>query len=249
MVILKSPKEIEVMRRANLMVAEVLEELKGQIAPGVSTGYLDEVAESYVKKKGVKAAFKGYGGFPASLCTSVNDEVVHGIPSKKRLLKAGDIVGIDFGVCLDGYFGDAAITVAVGQVSEEALTLLRVTEESLYKAIDQAKVGNRLSDISSAVQSHVESYGFTPVRDFVGHGIGKSLHEPPQVPNFGTPDKGIRLRAGMVLAIEPMINAGGHGVNVKSDGWTAVTNDGSLSAHFEHSVAITEDGPFILSMI
>ncbi|MDH3976388.1 MAG: type I methionyl aminopeptidase [Deltaproteobacteria bacterium] len=249
MVLLKSAKEIEIMRKANLIVAEVLNTLKETVKPGVSTGDLDKVAEEYVKKKGVKAAFKGYNGYPASICASVNEEVVHGIPSPKRILEEGDIVGIDFGVCLDGYFGDAAITIAVGNISTEAEALMKVTEESLYKAIEMAKVGNRLSDISYAVQSHVEAQGYSVVREFVGHGIGKSLHEQPQVPNFGQPKRGIRLKAGMVLAIEPMINQGKCGVRVKSDGWTAVTDDGLLSSHYEHSVAITKNGPYILSKI
>lgn len=249
MIILKSPREIEIMRKANVMVAEFLLELKEMISPGITTGDIDLAAEEYVKKKGVSAAFKGYGGYPSSVCTSVNDEVVHGIPSSKRVLNEGDIIGIDFGVCFDGYFGDAAITVPVGKVGKERKSLLRVTEESLYKAIDQAQVGNRLSDVSHAVQKHVEAAGFSPVRDFVGHGIGRSLHEPPQIPNFGQPGSGIRLKAGMVLAIEPMINAGSCGVKVMSDGWTAITEDGMMSSHFEHSVAITDNGPYILSRI
>ena len=249
MVTLKSPREIEIMRKANVMVAEFLLELKELISPGITTGDIDKAAEDFVKKKGVIAAFKGYGGYPSSVCTSINDEVVHGIPSHKRVLKEGDIIGVDFGVCCEGYFGDSAITVPVGRISEETMSLLKVTEESLYKAIDKARVGNRISDISHAVQKHVEAAGYSPVRDFVGHGIGKSLHEPPQVANFGQPGSGVRLKAGMVLAIEPMINAGSCGVKVMSDGWTAVTDDGMMSSHFEHSVAITDDGPYILSRI
>ena len=249
MVLLKSRDEIEILRRANLMVAEALIEVREMVRPGLTTGEIDEALESYVRKKKVKAAFKGYNGYPASVCTSVNDEVVHGLPSRARTLKEGDIIGIDFGVCLEGYFGDAAITVAVGKASAEAELLMQATEEALNLAIEKARVGNRLSDISHAVQSRVEKNGFTPVRDFVGHGIGKRLHEEPQVPNYGLPNRGIRLKAGMVLAIEPMINAGGSGVTVKPDGWTAVTQDGSLSAHYEHSVAITEDGPYVLSRI
>ena len=219
------------------------------VCPGITTADLDLAAESIVKKKGVRAAFKGYGGFPASVCISINDEVVHGIPSPKRVLKDGDIVGIDFGVCLESYYGDSAITVGVGILSEDAERLMETTRESLDAAIAKAKVGNRLSDISHAVESYVETRGYSPVKNFVGHGIGKSLHESPQIPNFGSPGRGIRLKAGMVLAIEPMINAGSSDVVVKSDGWTAVTKDGSLSAHFEHSVAITDDGPYILSKI
>lgn len=249
MVLLKSVREIEIMRRANVMVAEVLNILKETVCPGVSTGDLNDIAEDYVKKKGVKAAFKGYNGYPASICASVNEEVVHGIPSPKRILKEGDIVGIDFGVCLEGYFGDAAITIAVGKISEEAGALMKATEESLYKAIEMARVGNRLSDISHAVESHVLAKGYSAVREFVGHGIGKSLHEQPQVPNFGPPKRGIRLKEGMVLAIEPMINQGKCGVKIKSDGWTAVTEDGLLSSHYEHSVAIMDKGPYILSKV
>lgn len=249
MVIIKSPREIEIMRRANVIVAETLEEIKEMVCPGITTADLDLAAESIVKKKGVRAAFKGYGGFPASVCISINDEVVHGIPSPKRVLKDGDIVGIDFGVCLESYYGDSAITVGVGILSEDAERLMETTRESLDAAIAKAKVGNRLSDISHAVESYVETRGYSPVKNFVGHGIGKSLHESPQIPNFGSPGRGIRLKAGMVLAIEPMINAGSSDVVVKSDGWTAVTKDGSLSAHFEHSVAITDDGPYILSKI
>ena len=249
MVILKSQHEIEIMRKANLIVAEVLQELKSLVTPGISTKEIDRFAEDYVKKKGVKAAFKGYNGFPSSVCASVNNVVVHGIPSAKKVLKDGDIIGVDFGVCCEGYFGDAAITMPVGDIDPEAERLMRVTEESLYEAIDKARIGNRLSDISNAVQVHVEKEGFSAVREFVGHGIGKSLHEQPQVPNFGPPGKGVMLEEGMVLAIEPMINAGACGVKIETDGWTAVTKDGSLSAHFEHSVAVTKDGPYILSRL
>lgn len=249
MVILKSQHEIEIMRKANLIVAEVLQELRLLVTPGISTKDIDRFAEGYVKKKGVKAAFKGYNGFPSSVCASVNNVVVHGIPSAKKVLKDGDIIGVDFGVCCEGYFGDAAITIPVGDIDPEAERLMRVTEESLYKAIDKARIGNRLSDISNAVQVHVEKEGFSAVREFVGHGIGKSLHEQPQVPNFGPPGKGVMLEEGMVLAIEPMINAGACGVKIETDGWTAVTRDGSLSAHFEHSVAVTKDGPYILSRL
>jgi methionyl aminopeptidase len=249
MVSLKTREEIEIMRRANLIVAEVLQDLKSVIRPGITTARLDERAEEMIRGRGAAPAFKGYGGFPASICVSVNDEVVHGIPSRKRVLEEGDIVGIDCGTCLEGYFGDAAVTLAVGDVSDDAARLMKETKASLDAAIDKVRVGNRLSDISNAVQSHVEARGYSVVRNFVGHGIGKSLHEEPQIPNFGPPGRGIRLKAGMVFAIEPMINIGRYGVKVLDDGWTAVTDDGSLSAHFEHSVAVTENGPYILSQI
>jgi methionyl aminopeptidase len=247
-IILKSPQEIEKMRRSNLIVAEILEAIKPAAQPGVTTRDLDNLAMELLAKTQARAAFKGYSGYPAALCTSVNEEVVHGIPSS-RALKEGDIVSLDFGVIFDDYYGDAAITLPIGQVSAEAEELLRVTEEALYQAIERARPGNRLQDISAAIQSHVEAYGFSVVRDFVGHGIGRHLHEKPQVPNFGIPGRGVRLQAGMTLAIEPMINAGGYAVEILEDGWTAVTKDRSLSAHFEHSVAVTENGPYILSQI
>jgi len=234
------------MRRANLTVAQVLSVLKANVAPGATTLDLERIAESEIEKAGVKPAFKGYRGYPWCLCTSVNNEVVHGMPSK-RVLNEGDIVSIDFGVLVDGFYGDSAITVPVGAVSNDAARLVQVTEESLNRAIEAAVEGNRLTDISSAVQRYVESHGFSVVREFVGHGIGRSLHEAPQVPNFGIPGRGTRLKAGMVLAIEPMINMGAPEVKILDDGWTAVTADGSLSAHFEHTVAITEDGPYVLS--
>ncbi|MBE9503354.1 MAG: type I methionyl aminopeptidase [Proteobacteria bacterium] len=249
MVQLKSHAEIEIMRRANIIVAEVLQKISEHIQPGVTTAELDERAEQIIRKKGGVPAFKGYGGFPATLCTSINEVVVHGIPSKDKVLKGGDIIGVDCGVCLEGFFGDSAVTFAVGKISEDAARLMKVTDEALQKAIEKAKVGNRLSDISHAVQSHVEQQGYSVVRSFVGHGIGKNLHENPQIPNFGPPGKGIRLKAGMVFAIEPMINSGGSDVVVLSDGWTAKTSDDSLSAHFEHSVAITDSGPYVLSQI
>jgi methionyl aminopeptidase len=245
-IILKSPLEIERMRRSNRVVAEILQEVKAAVQPGVKTRDLDELAEALLKKHQARSAFKGYNGYPAVLCTSVNEEVVHGIPSD-RVLRDGDILSLDFGTVLDDYYGDAAITVPVGTISEEARRLLRVTEEALYKAIEQARPGNHVGDISAAVQRHVESQGFSAVRDFVGHGIGKFMHEKPQVPNFGIPGRGVRLKVGMTLAIEPMINAGDYEVVVLDDGWTAVTRDRSLSAHFEHSVAVTENGPMILS--
>jgi methionyl aminopeptidase len=247
-IILKSPREIEKMRRSNRIVAEILQEVKAVVKPGVKTRGLDELAEALLKKHRARSAFKGYNGYPAVLCTSVNEEVVHGIPSD-RVLQEGDILSLDFGAVCDEYYGDAAITVPVGAISEEARRLLQVTEDSLYRAIEQARPGKHVGDISAAVQRHVESQGFSAVRDFVGHGIGKFMHERPQVPNFGSPGRGVRLKAGMTLAIEPMINAGGYEVVILDDGWTAVTRDRSLSAHFEHSVAVTENGPIILSQL
>ncbi|MCJ7494418.1 MAG: type I methionyl aminopeptidase [Deltaproteobacteria bacterium] len=247
-IILKSPQEIEKMRRSNQIVAEILAEMKTSARPGVTTRELDELAEALLAKLKAHSAFKGYNGYPAALCTSVNEEVVHGIPSN-RVLKEGDILSLDFGAIYDGFYGDAAITLPIGSISTEAEQLLRVTEEALYLAIDQARPENRLMDISAAIQRHVESHGFSVVRDFVGHGIGKHLHEKPQVPNFGIPGRGVRLKPGMTLASEPMINAGGCEVMIREDGWTAVTKDGSLSAHFEHSVAVTENGPAILSKL
>ena len=235
------------MREAGRLVGEVLTELAARVAPGVTTADLDELAEKRIRKAGATPAFKGYHGYPATICASINDEVIHGIPSGRRLLNEGDVVSIDVGASLDGYFGDSAITLAVGQVSEEAATLLRVTDESLYKAIDAVKPGGRISDIGHAVQKHVEAYGFSVVREFVGHGIGQKMHEEPQVPNYGEPGRGPRLTEGMVLAIEPMVNAGKAAVKVLSDGWTAITRDRSLSAHFEHTVAVTADGPWILT--
>lgn len=248
MIILKSPLEIEKMKVPCRMVAEVLELLKEFVKPGLTTRRLNEIAENEAKKRGAKPAFKGYSGYPHSLCCSVNEQVVHGMPCNREL-EQGDILSLDFGVLYDGYYGDAAVTLPVGEISDIALKLIKVTEESLYEAIKAADPSNRLSDISYAVQSHVEAQGFSVVRDFVGHGIGKSLHESPQVPNFGLPGKGIKLKPGMVLAIEPMINEKGPDVKVLSDGWTAVTCDGGLSAHFEHTVAITGHGAEILTRI
>jgi methionyl aminopeptidase len=249
MVILKLPDEIEKLRTGNLIVAEILEELRDKVRPGVTTRELDDLCELLSRKRRVKPAFKGYRGYPFALCASVNNEVVHGMPSDRPLI-SGDIVSLDFGVNYKGYFGDAAITVPVGSVSAEVERLLKVTEASLYDAIRQADAGNRLGDISVAVQDRVESAGFSVVRDFVGHGIGRSLHEDPQIPNYGgVQGRGIELRPGMVLAIEPMVNEGSYHVKVLSDGWTVITEDGKLSAHFEHSVAITEHGPDILSRI
>ena len=235
------------MREAGRLVGEVLTELASKVAPGISTAELDELAEKRIAKAGAVAAFKGYHGYPATICASINDEVIHGIPSGRRVLAEGDIISLDVGASIDGYYGDSAITLAVGRVSEEAATLLRVTEESLFKAIEQARPGHRLSDISHAVQHHVEAHGFSIVREFVGHGIGQRMHEEPQVPNYGEPGHGPRLAEGMVLAIEPMVNAGRAAVKVLADGWTAVTKDKSLSAHFEHTVAVTAGDPWILT--
>lgn len=236
------------MRTACQIVAEILAILRQEVRPGQTTMALNERAEAEAKKKKAKPAFKGYSGYPYSLCCSVNDQVVHGMPSRDEL-REGDILSLDFGVLFDGFFGDAAITVPVGNVSDSAQTLMRVTEESLEQAIRVATTDHRLSDISHAVQSYVEACGFSVVRDFVGHGIGRQLHESPQVPNYGKPGRGIQLKPGLVLAIEPMINEKGHNVRVLEDGWTAVTCDGGLSAHFEHTVAITEHGPEILTFL
>jgi methionyl aminopeptidase len=248
MVILKSREEIEKMRDSNLIVAEILQELKALIKPGISTIELDRFAEEQALKKGARPAFKRYRGYAHSLCTSVNNIVVHGIPSERKLM-SGDILSLDFGIYYQGYYGDAALTVPVNGVSETALRLMRVTEESLYRGIEQAVVGNRLGDISAAVQGCVEVAGFSVVRDFVGHGIGENLHEDPQIPNYGIKGKGIELKPGMVFAVEPMVNEGTYSVKILKDGWTVETADGKLSAHFEHTVAITEDGPRILSRI
>jgi methionyl aminopeptidase len=248
MVILKLPDEIEKLRTSNLIVAEILRELQERVRPGVTTRELDELSEQLSRKRRVRPAFKGYRGYPFALCVSLNSEVVHGMPSERPLV-TGDILSLDFGVNYKGYFGDAAITVPVGSVSAEAQNLMTVTEASLYDAIDQARAGNRLGDVSAAVQERVESAGFSVVRDFVGHGIGRSLHEDPQIPNFGLSGRGIELKPGMVLAIEPMVNAGSYRVKVLPDGWTVSTEDGKLSAHFEHSVAITENGPDVLSRV
>jgi methionyl aminopeptidase len=248
MIVCKSQAEIEKMRRSGHIVRQVLDELQKLVAPGVTTMDLEKAAAGKIKEFGAKPAFKGYYGYPCVLCTSVNEEIVHGIPSSKRVLKAGDIVSIDCGVVLDGYYGDAAITVAVGDsVSPERQKLMEVTEQSLYKAIEQAKLGNTISDIGGAVQEFVEANGFSVVREFVGHGIGTKLHEEPQVPNFRSRGGETRLREGMVLAIEPMVNSGGPEAKVLEDKWTAITADGSSSAHFEHCVAVTRDGPLILT--
>ena len=247
MIVCRSAAELESMREAGRLVGEVLSELMAHVAPGVTTADLDALAEKRITRAGAVPAFKGYHGYPATICASINEEVIHGIPSGRRVLNEGDIISIDVGASLNGYYGDSAITLPVGQVSEEAATLLRVTEESLYKAIECVRPGGRISDIGHAVQRHVESYGFSVVREFVGHGIGQRMHEEPQVPNYGEPGRGPRLAEGMVLAIEPMVNAGKPAVKVLADGWTAVTRDGGLSAHFEHTVAVTADGPWILT--
>jgi methionyl aminopeptidase len=245
-IVCRSPAEISRMRAANRLVAELLDDLRAAAAPGMTTAELDALAEAKIRMAGGIPAFKGYRGYPATICASVNDQVIHGIPSR-RALAAGDVLSIDVGALLDGFYGDAAITVPVGAISDDAARLLRVTEESLYKAIAQARVGNRVSDIGHAVQQHVETHGYSVVREFVGHGIGESMHEEPQIPNFGDPGHGPRLAEGMVLAIEPMVNLGLPAVRVLDDGWTAVTKDGSLSAHFEHTVAVTASGPVVLT--
>jgi len=234
------------MSASGKLVAEILSEIRSRIKPGVTTQELDLLAARLSLKNKARPAFKGYHGFPFSLCVSVNEEVVHGFPSGRRLLD-GDIVSLDFGVCLDGYYGDAAFTQAVGRVSPQAERLIRVTREALFKGLEQIRAGRRLGDVSFAVQQHVEGHRFSVVRQFVGHGIGKALHEDPQVPNFGESGRGILLKPGMVLAIEPMVNAGGSEVEIKADGWTAVTKDKNLSAHFEHTIAITENGCRILT--
>jgi methionyl aminopeptidase len=246
-IVCKSQSEIDKMRRSGHIVRQVLEELGAIVRPGVTTMDLEKTAEQKIKELGAKPAFKGYYDYPCVLCTSVNEEIVHGIPSAKRVLKHGDIVSIDCGVVLDGYYGDAAITLAVGEVSPERKKLMEVTEQSLYKAIEQVRIGNRVSDIGGAVQEYVEANGFSVVREFVGHGIGTRLHEEPQVPNFRSHGADMRLREGMVLAIEPMVNSGRPEARVLADKWTAVTADGSSSAHFEHCVAVTRNGPLILT--
>ncbi|OQW64974.1 MAG: type I methionyl aminopeptidase [Nitrospira sp. ST-bin4] len=242
MIILKTPAEIEIMAEASRVVAEVLEIVRKEVRSGISTDELDRLAEKEIRARGATPAFKGYRNYPKTLCASVNEQVVHGIPSGRKL-KDGDIIGLDLGAIVGGFYGDSAVTVAVGRVPEKIATLVQVTEESLYLGIEQAVVGNRLTDISHAVQRHVESAGYSVVTEFVGHGIGRHLHEEPQVPNYGKPGQGPRLQSGMVLAIEPMVNMGGSAIRVLEDRWTAVTADGSLSAHFEHTIAIQPSGP------
>jgi methionyl aminopeptidase len=247
-IVRKSPAEIEKMRRSGQIVRQVLNHLKSIVAPGVSTMDLEKAAEKLILELGAKPAFKGYFGYPCVLCTSVNEEIVHGIPSEKRVVKAGDIVSIDCGVVFDGYYGDAAITVPVGDaITAELKKLLEVTEASLYNGIEQVKIGNTIGHVGSAIQKYVEAAGFSVVREFVGHGIGTKLHEAPQIPNYGQKGQGPELSEGMVLAIEPMVNSGGPETKVLSDKWTAVTLDGSYSAHFEHCVAVTKQGPVILT--
>jgi methionyl aminopeptidase len=247
-IVCRSQSEIAKLRRVNQLVGRILAELRGLVAPGVTTADLDALAERRVREAGAEPAFKGYHGYPATVCASVNEQVVHGIPSPSALVE-GDILSIDMGAKLDGFFGDCAVTVPVGRVAPEAGTLLKVTEEALFHGIDAVKPGARISDIGAAVQQHVEAHGFSVVREFVGHGIGTSLHEEPQIANYGPSGRGPRLSEGMVLAIEPMVNVGKPGVKVLGDGWTAVTRDGSLSAHFEHTVVVTRDGCEILTLL
>jgi methionyl aminopeptidase len=247
MVICKSSAEIEKMHRAGLIVWGALEGMRAIVRPGISTKELDEFAEAYTAEHRARPAFKGYRGYPGSVCTSINQEVVHGIPSPSRRLREGDILSMDFGVELDGYFADAALTVPVGRIAREREKLLSVTRESLERGIEKVRSGNRLGDVAAAVQGWVERNGFSVVREFVGHGSGTKMHEEPQIPNYGTAGQGARLQEGMVLAIEPMVNAGGPNVRVLEDDWTAVTEDGSDSAHFEHTVAVTSNGPWILT--
>ena len=247
MIVLKTDREIGYMRDAGKIVGKTLLELKKAAVPGVTTLELDRIADQYIRHAGAIPAFKGYGGFPANICTSVNEQVVHGIPGSRQL-KSGDVISLDVGTKLNRYYGDAALTVPVGDVDDEVLKLLTVTEESLYRGIEKAIKGNRLSDISHAVQLHAESHGYGVVRDYVGHGIGQRMHEDPQIPNYGPPGRGPLLKNGMVLAIEPMINLGTPDVEVLADDWTVVTADGKISAHFEHTVAVTDGGPLILTL-
>ncbi len=248
MIICKSAAEIEKLRRSGHLVRKILDETRQQVKPGVTTLDLEKFVERRLAQVGAKSAFKGYRGYPCCLCASVNEQIVHGIPSNRRL-NEGDIISLDLGVIIDGYYGDAALTVPVGEISESLQKLLRVTEESLQLAINEARVGNRLGDVSSAVEAHVVSNGFSVVREFVGHGIGRQLHEEPQIPNFGNPGYGPPLKEGMVLAIEPMVNVGGPGLRILEDQWTAVTLDGAYSAHFEHMIAVTDNGPDVLTRL
>jgi methionyl aminopeptidase len=247
-IVIKTAKEVEKMRRAGEIVREVLEAVRAMVKPGVTTLELERVAEKLIEERGAKPAFKGYHGFPCVLCTSLNDQVVHGIPSAKTVLREGDILSVDCGAVIDGYYGDSAITIPVGKVAPTTQRLLEVTQKSLERAIETVRPGAMLGDVGAAVQEMVEAEGFSVVKEFVGHGIGTHMHEDPQIPNFGQRGRGVRLREGMVLAIEPMVNAGGDAVRVLKDGWTAVTEDGSLSAHFEHTVAVTKDGAAILTL-
>lgn len=247
MIVLKTSRELAVMREAGRISAMALKVAGEAVEPGVSTWEIDRVARKYIESQGAVPSFLGYGGFPASACISVNNVVIHGIPSKRQIVKAGDIVSIDIGAMFEGFHGDNAYTFPCGDIAPEAQRLLDATRESLYEGIKQAKAGNRLGDIGSTVQRYVEARGYSVVRDFVGHGVGAKLHEDPSVPNYGTPGRGVRLLPGMTIAIEPMVNQGGYEVQVQKDGWTTVTRDGKLSAHFEHTVAITPDGPVILT--
>jgi len=249
MVIIKSQQEIDKIRKAGRVVAKVLSKIKEHIKPGKSTLELDQMAEKWIREEGATPAFKGYLGFKHTLCTSINEEVVHGIPSSKRLLKEGDIIGVDCGAIVEGYYGDAAFTFPVGKVNGRTLELLQVAEESLMRGIAQMTPDKRLYDIGAAVQRHAESHGFSIVRDYVGHGVGTKLHEEPQVPNYGEPNTGFRLKPGMVFAIEPMVNEGTQEVQLLSDGWTVITKDKKMSAHFEHTIAITDVGPEILTKL
>jgi methionyl aminopeptidase len=246
--VLKSPSELALMDEANRLVLETLHLAADAARPGVTTAELDALAEEHIRSRGGLPAFKGYRGYPATLCTSVNEVIVHGIPSKTQALREGDILSLDCGVVWRGFYGDAAMTVPVGEVAPEARTLMRVTQECLQRAVTMARPHSRLSDIGAVVQEHAEQHGFSVVREFVGHGIGRSLHEDPQVYNFGPAGRGPELRPGLVLAIEPMVNSGLPGVTIDDDGWTARTEDGKLSAHFEYSVAVTEDGPWVLGV-
>lgn len=247
-IVLKTPQEIEKMRRSGKVVREVLDAVRAAVKVGATTWDLEKVAVAKMDELGAKPAFKGYRGFPCVLCTSVNQEVVHGIPSAKRVLREGDIISVDCGVIIDGFYGDSATTVAVGAIGKKAQRLLEVTEKSLAKGIEAVKPGATLGDVGAAVQEVVEADGFSVVREFVGHGIGTKMHEDPQVPNYGQRGRGMKLKPGMVICIEPMVNAGAAGVQVLADGWTAITEDGSLSAHFEHTVAVTEDGATVLTL-
>lgn len=247
MIIIKNSDEINLMRKSGRIVEETLNYLEDLIKPGITTEEIDKLAEEFITKQGAIPSFKGYNGFPSSICSSVNDEVVHGIPSRREL-KEGDIISIDCGAVLNGFHGDAARTIPVGQISSEAEKLIKVTKESFFKGYEKAVIGNRLTDISFAIQKFVEENGFSVVRDFVGHGIGRNMHEDPGVPNFGRPNRGPKLQAGMVLAIEPMVNIGSYHVRTLLNGWTVVTSDGSLSAHYENTVAILEDGPELLTL-
>ena len=247
MIELKSAREIGLMRTGGHLLADVMDRLRETVKPGLSTLEIDEDVESFIRARGAAPAFKGYRGFPATVCISINEEVVHGIPSAHRRIKEGDIVGLDLGCIVEGYYADCAFTLAIGDVPPKVQSLLEVTRESLDVAIAECHAGRRLSDVSHAVQTHVERHGFAVVRAFVGHGIGRALHEDPQIPNFGDPGRGPQLRPGMVLAIEPMVTMGSWEVKVLDDGWTAVTRDGSLAAHFEHTIAITETGPEVLT--